>query len=141
MLQGTSRTNSTCRAWWRASRSVLSLTLVLLATIAAAHPAQAQTYAVLHSFKGKDGSTPSASLSLGNKGDLYGTTAVGGDVEAGVVFRLTKAGKEIVLHHFGAGDGIEPLAGVIQDAKGNLYGTTFDGGTSGFGTVFGLNKA
>ena len=64
-------------------------------------------------------------------GNLYGTTAEGGDTENGVVFKLTpnKDGSwsESVLHSFTGADGYGPIA-VIFDRVGNLYGTTVIGG-------------
>lgn len=101
---------------------------------------------VLYRFTGgADGAYPQAGVILDAKGNLYGTTSEGGDTTCqsgcGVVFRLSKAGKETVLYSFKGGvDGASPLSGVIQDANGNLYGTTLGGGTSGNGTVFKLSK-
>ncbi len=92
---------------------------------------------VLYAFTGNaDGATPSASLVLDGVGNLYGTTAYGGNfVEGcltrgcGVVFKVTSAGQESVLYAFtGSSDGQWPMAPLIRDAKGNLYGTTLTGG-------------
>jgi uncharacterized repeat protein (TIGR03803 family) len=101
-----------------------------------------------------DGIMPNAGLILDDKGNLYGTTALGGQYSGyytgGTVFELTPAadGKwtEKVLHSFGAsGDGLNPQAGLIFDSKGNLYGTTLLGGANGSaysgGTVFELSPA
>jgi uncharacterized repeat protein (TIGR03803 family) len=67
------------------------------------------------------------------KGNLYGTAAEGGNMSCydgcGVVFKVSKTGRETVLYAFtGKADGAYPLAGLIQDAEGNLYGTTGSGG-------------
>jgi uncharacterized repeat protein (TIGR03803 family) len=44
---------------------------------------------VLHSFTGgADGGNPFAGVILGPKGNLYGTTAFGGQTNAGVVFEI-----------------------------------------------------
>jgi uncharacterized repeat protein (TIGR03803 family) len=80
-------------------------------------------------------------------GNLYGTTASGGDLSCdppygcGTVFTIDQAGKERVLYafHGTGGDGTFPFAGVILDPAGDLYGTTWGGGT-GVGTVFKLDK-
>lgn len=46
-------------------------------------------YTVLHQFTGYDGAQPIAQLILDNQGNLYGTTATGGEGGAGVAFELT----------------------------------------------------
>jgi uncharacterized repeat protein (TIGR03803 family) len=46
-------------------------------------------YAVLHRFQGPDGVAPGASLILDDRGNLYGTTILGGAYGAGVAFELT----------------------------------------------------
>jgi len=109
------------------------------------------TLTVLHSFDGSDGSGPFAGLVYDNEGNLYGTTAQGGDLTCdggntcGVVFKLDKKGVLTVLHTFtGGADGNNPSATLIRDAGGNLYGTAGLGGdlacgTLGCGTVFKLD--
>jgi uncharacterized repeat protein (TIGR03803 family) len=96
---------------------------------------------VLYSFKGgTDGGNPLAGVIRDAKGNLYGTTYIGGASGGGTVFKLNTAGKETVLHSFGLGaDGYNPNAGVIRDAEGNLYGTTYYGGASSAGTAFKLS--
>lgn len=101
---------------------------------------------LLHSFgRGTDGSTPNAGLIMDTKGNLYGTTSLGGTSNLGTVFRVTNTGKETILHSFkGTPDGSDPTASLLMDANGNLYGTTYAGGTGhaggscyrGCGTVF-----
>jgi uncharacterized repeat protein (TIGR03803 family) len=101
---------------------------------------QAQTFNILHSFAGSDGSGPLAGLAIDSKGNLYGTTSSGGAHGSGVVFRANGSGQERVLYSFGSivNDGASPESSLIFDASGNLYGTTFSGGASGNGTVFRL---
>ena len=105
------------------------------------------TETVLYSFCSQSGCTdgeyPAAGLVFGPKGNLYGTTAGGGERFAGVVFKLTPKGKETVLYSFctegnNCPDGDAPDAGVVFDQKGNLYGTTYWGGEYGSGTAFKL---
>jgi uncharacterized repeat protein (TIGR03803 family) len=94
---------------------------------------------VVHSFgKGEDGNEPECVLIADAKGNLYGTTGVGGRYGFGTVFRISASGRETVLHHFTGADGAVPAAGLIRDAQGNLFGTTVSGGKNGFGTVFKL---
>jgi uncharacterized repeat protein (TIGR03803 family) len=105
----------------------------------------------LHTFAGPptDGAGPSGPLTRDSAGNLYGTTASGGngDHQAGfgTVFKLDAAGNETVLHHFTGGEGgVEPAGGVLRDSHGNLYGVSASGGLpcpnpDGCGTVFRLD--
>jgi len=106
---------------------------------------------VLHTFCTQnncaDGEYPSGALILDQKGNLYGTTGLGGSLSCfgygcGVVFKITPQGKETVLYSFCAQtncpDGATPIAGLIFDQQGNLYGTTQGGGGYGAGVVFKL---
>ncbi|MBV8977141.1 MAG: hypothetical protein JO261_06610 [Alphaproteobacteria bacterium] len=109
------------------------------------------TETVLHSFAGrKDGNSPQRGLIRDKKGNLYGTTLLGGSAGCtagfgcGTVFRLAPNGNETVLYAFTGGrDGAYPYASVVLDQVGNLYGTTSQGGSngcdhSGCGVVFKL---
>ena len=127
------------------SRTGLTLATTLLFAVVATRTAQAQTYSVLYSFKGKpDGAGSVAGLIRDGLGNLYGTTAGGGNVGLGTVFKLDKTGKETILHSFSGGsDGGNPVAALIRDATGNLYGTASIGGNpacknqgTGCGVVF-----
>jgi uncharacterized repeat protein (TIGR03803 family) len=102
---------------------------------------------ILHSFTGADGSWPESRVIFDAKGNLYGTTTSGGDLNdcaadggCGVVFKLTqRADGEwlgTVLHRFHDRPGAEPIAGVVLDAVGNLYGTTQGNGLSSEGSVY-----
>ncbi|MGD0989732.1 MAG: choice-of-anchor tandem repeat GloVer-containing protein [Candidatus Sulfotelmatobacter sp.] len=106
-------------------------------TLSLSSSAQAQTFAIIHNFAGSDGDAPLAGLAMDAEQNLYGTASSGGQYGGGVVFKATRAGKEMVMHSFGkAADGSSPEGSLILDASGNLYGTTFSGGTAGAGTVF-----
>jgi uncharacterized repeat protein (TIGR03803 family) len=98
---------------------------------------------VLHSFTGgADGAYPVGGVILDSKGNLYGTGAAGGTWGAGVVFKVSKAGKETVLYTFtGGDDGGNPDAGVIRDSSGNLYGTTQTYGAYNVGVVYMLDTS
>jgi uncharacterized repeat protein (TIGR03803 family) len=86
-----------------------------------------------------DGSGPTRLLASG--GELYGTTAGGGNGGAGLVYELTTAGVETVLYSFPANysEGATPV-GVIADGSGNLYGTALNGGSGNSGVAFKLSK-
>lgn len=47
------------------------------------------TFSVLHDFTGPDGALPQCTLVMDSAGNLYGTTAFGGETGNGVVFEVT----------------------------------------------------
>lgn len=111
----------------------------------------------LHRFSdGRDGGTPEGNLILDRKGDLFGTTQMGGgfcnagsspgiDADGcGVVFEIAAGtDKESILYRFKGGrDGMEPDS-LVMDSAGNLFGSTSSGGECDVnryscGTVFGI---
>ena len=125
----------------------------------------AGTETVLYSFCTKaycpDGVGPYAGVVLDNHGNLYGTTAAGGNVSqgcpafpddrwCGVVFELKPDSTEKVLYAFcsqtNCTDGALPEAGVTlnYDSHGGItfYGTATSGGaqgTNGAGIVYSLS--
>jgi uncharacterized repeat protein (TIGR03803 family) len=106
------------------------------------------TEIILHDFTGADGWQAYAGLVFDRAGNLYGTTANGGNYGQGTVFEMSPSGGVwtlSVLHHFtGGGDGGVPWAGVTLDGSGHIFGATSAGGGSssackyGCGTVFEL---
>jgi uncharacterized repeat protein (TIGR03803 family) len=91
-----------------------------------------------------EGGAPDDTLIFDGKGNLYGTTLIGGSANAGAVFELAPATAggawtETVLYSFqSTGDGNSPEANLIFDQAGNLYGTTSMGGEFRNGIVFRL---
>ena len=117
------------------------LVAVLFLAAAAIPRVSAQTFSVVHTFSGADGSTPNGDMIRDPAGNLYGTTQTGGSLGFGVVFRLDSSGNETVLYNFSGGtDGGLPLGGMVRDNSGNLYGLTEIGGASscGCGVLFEL---
>jgi uncharacterized repeat protein (TIGR03803 family) len=105
----------------------------------------------LYKFKGgADGMLPYSGVIRDSAGNLYGTTSLGGDINAdcgvtgegcGTVFKLAATGKETVLHRFNdRADYGMPMGGVVMDRQGNLYGTTYGNGTAAPGTVYKVAK-
>jgi uncharacterized repeat protein (TIGR03803 family) len=108
------------------------------------------TLTTLYSFCAKrkcaDGDWPAAALLADRKGNLYGTTSLGGarcegdgGGGCGAVFKLAPDGKETVLYSFDGRNGDDPLGNLIADKSGNLYSTTLYGKencVSGCGLVF-----
>ncbi len=130
----------------------------------------------LHNFAATDstginangeGAYPSASLTLGSDGRLYGVTSGGGEslrttssgtAGAGTVFSLETDGSDFqTLYKFTAlddtqdvsvnEDGVQPNGQLVEVDSGVFLGTTSDGGdptsgtVSGYGTVFRLEVA
>ena len=98
------------------------------------------TESVLHTFTNHPGNTPYAGLTFDASGSLYGTTAFGGPVAGGVVFKLTPQSdgswKDSVLHVFQGNLALRPEGDLVLDNTGNLYGTSSDGNGSCQGVVF-----
>lgn len=121
-------------------------------------PSGTWTESILHAFTGPDGANPAGGLIFDSAGNLYGTTAYGGNgpctvlavvIGCGVVFELsppaTSGGSwtESVLYNFQFGsDSGGSRAPLIFDSAGNLYGTTsgqgFDSAFADPGAVFQL---
>ena len=116
------------------------------------------TEKILYSFGTSlsDGKSPEAGLVFDGKGNLYGTTNIGGTSDTtfgggyGTVFELSPGTggtwTEQVLYNFSylsQTDGYFPASTLVFDASGNLYGTTTDGGSAqdlqGGGTIFELS--
>jgi uncharacterized repeat protein (TIGR03803 family) len=97
---------------------------------------------ILHNFNcsNGDGCVPQSGVTLDKKGNLYGTTQVGGAYTYGTLYEITAAGTYKILYNFmGGADGFYPLNPPVLDKKGNLYGTTENGGSGGYGTVYEFN--
>jgi hypothetical protein len=94
---------------------------------------------VLYSFTGgNDGGRPQAGLIFDNAGNLYGTTAYGGDVYGdGTAFELIPNSRgrwtERVIYSFSfsGSAGRNPAAALTFDTLGILYGTTPMGAAGG----------
>ena len=123
------------------------LSLIAIATLCLTMGAAAQTEKFVHSFSNNniDGNLPLyGGLVSDAVGNLYGTTALGGAISAGVVYELSpRAGggwSERVQYSFTGTGGRNPEGALTFDAAGNLYGTTAAGGANNnSGTVFELS--
>jgi uncharacterized repeat protein (TIGR03803 family) len=103
---------------------------------------------ILHDFavSNNDGQRPSGGVALDSKGNIYGTTMLGGPHQGGIVFELSREANggwhEQILHGFLSRDGYQPGAATpVFDGQGNLYSTTTGGGSSGDGVVFELTPS
>jgi uncharacterized repeat protein (TIGR03803 family) len=96
------------------------------------------TLTTMYSFSGgNDGGFPETGLVQGADGSFYGTTYMGGTVDAGTVFKISASGTLATLYSFNDGeDGACPEAELVQGSDGYFYGTTASRGTSNYGTIF-----
>jgi uncharacterized repeat protein (TIGR03803 family) len=100
------------------------------------------TFTTLISFNFTNGAQPSASLTLGNDGDFYGTTGDGGNTNfsfpmgMGTVFKMTTNGTLTTLAFFTYTNGATPDSALTLGNDGSFYSTTENGYTNGNGTVF-----
>ncbi len=102
-------------------------------------------FSLLHSFKGgtEDGCNPYGSVMQDQAGNLYGTTPDCGSNGYGVIWKLSKTGKETILHNFAGGteDGCQPRGGLTRDSQGNFYGVTYECGTNDYGALYELSAS
>lgn len=114
---------------------------------------------VLHSFDSNTGSVPFTGVTLDKKGNVYGTTASGGNLTGncgtngcGVVYEIVHnsdgSWSDRTIYEFagGSADGAFPDGLLTVDSRGHIFGTTIYGGNGscdqgeypGCGTVFEL---
>lgn len=120
------------RHGWMTAATLLVASIAVMGGTSAA-----SKLTVLHGFQSvPDGANPFGSVIADKAGNLYGTTAGGGEGNCGktctgfgTVYELAPGGSATVLYAFqGGGDGEEPVGALLMDATGNLYGTTELGG-------------
>jgi uncharacterized repeat protein (TIGR03803 family) len=114
-------------------------TLLLAITTAAA---AAQSFSVIHTFQTNLGAHPYAGVTVDQRGNLYGTTAWGGQFNLGTAYQLRRAQSGFVynlLHSFFmATDGAYPWDAPTIGPDGTLYATTRLGGIYNHGTIVNL---
>ncbi|MDR3460205.1 MAG: Ig-like domain-containing protein [Verrucomicrobiae bacterium] len=111
-----------------------TLGLLVCAVFACVPKVDAQPVTTLYSFV-RGPLNPYASLTLGNDGNFYGTTAAGGKNLGGTVFRMATNGALTTLYQFnGYPAGSAPRADLTLGFDGFFYGTTSTGGTNLSGT-------
>lgn len=149
MTKTTHQQSSAFQMNHRITRTFTALIAVALACMAA-QPALGQAAkrpkvkeTTLYTFTGgADGGSPYGGLVRDAAGNLYGTTFYGGSANLGVVFKVSKSGKQTVLYSFtGKPDAANPGSDLLLDKGGNLYGASYYGGASGFGTIFKIAKS
>ena len=88
-------------------------------------------------FNNSNGSNVYGGLTTNGRGDLFGTTGVGGASGKGTLFKVDAVTHALTTRvNFNGANGSNPFGTLIMDASGNLYGTTSSGGGNGDGTIF-----
>jgi uncharacterized repeat protein (TIGR03803 family) len=114
---------------------------------AASHPAFAKGFHILHAFDaffGGLGEQPAGGVIFDARGNMFGTTALGGAAQRGTVFELQPSANGYaakLLHSFSCSvDGCEPQAGPALDpVSGDLFVTADEGGyMTGLGSLIKL---
>ena len=97
------------------------------------------TLTTLASFNGANGANPWAGLVRDPRGNLFGTTQLGGANNLGTVFELVAhSGTITTLASFNGANGARPSTVLVRGPRGHLFGTTFVGGANNLGTIFKL---
>jgi uncharacterized repeat protein (TIGR03803 family) len=132
---------------------MLALPLLTVSGLGAQSTASGAARAATPSFQtlysmagGVDGFEPSATVTVGAGGVLYGVTYYGGSTNSGTIFSLTPppapgaAWTHAVLYDFtGGADGENPYGTMAIGPAGVLYGTTENAGARGHGVAFSLS--
>jgi len=121
-------------------RNSLPTLTIALSIFAATQSAAAQTFQVIYAFEGHGTSAHAiGGLTIDGRGNLYGTTAWGGDDAPGTVYELERTGSGFVyneLFYVGAGaKGDFPWDAPTIGPNGTLYATMNGGGIRGQGTI------
>jgi uncharacterized repeat protein (TIGR03803 family) len=75
-----------CSPFWRRTVNKTLLILVLMAGLTLSSGGRTQTFTVLHSFSGSDGSGPAGEILSGDT--LYGMTEYGGSYSNGSIYAV-----------------------------------------------------
>ncbi len=96
---------------------------------------------VLVNFDGANGGNPFSTPIIDDSGNLYGTTAYGGQNGSGVVFKLAPSGGGFTYSvPYTFSSFCYPFGGVTMDAAGNLFGVCSYGGGAQNGRIFELTN-
>jgi uncharacterized repeat protein (TIGR03803 family) len=93
-------------------------------------------FTLLTSFIGTNGLQPMGRLMQSTNGNIYGTTALGGQYGFGTVFYISPASDFHTLFSFIDTNGLGPQTGLVEARNGWLYGMAVDNGYEGHGAIY-----
>jgi len=98
-------------------------------------------YGDVYNFEGAgNGFAPHGSLALGDDGNLYGMTELGGNNSDGILFRFNPDSSTFKkLYDFNGINGSVPHGSLFNGTNRILYGMTSSGGTDSLGNIFSFN--
>ena len=95
---------------------------------------------VLVDFDVTNGQHPYGNLIIDGSGNLYGTTASGGQNGGGVVYKLAPSGGSFTYSMLYSFSSCGSMGGLAMDAAGNLFGVCYGGGAQQDGWIFELTN-
>ena len=99
-----------------------------------------EAFETIHDFSWSGGFYPTATLAPAGDSEFWGTTLMGGQNGAGVIFRMDHDGNISFSHSLNRFDGFDPASELVQVSDGWFYGTA-RGGPFGDGVVFRLTDS
>jgi uncharacterized repeat protein (TIGR03803 family) len=87
------------------------------------------------------GSVPEGALIQASDGKLYGTTALGGNINEGAFFSLGLDGTFTFIASYTYTTGIQPQGPLLEADDGSFYGVTTRFGANNHGTLYNVTKA
>ncbi len=95
---------------------------------------------ILVNFDVTNGETPYGNLIIDGSGNLYGTTASGGENGGGVVYKLVPSGGGFTYSMLYSFSSCGSRGGLAADAAGNFFGVCYSGGANQDGWIFELTN-
>lgn len=93
-------------------------------------------FTLLNSFVGTNGFQPMGRLMQSTNGNIYGTTAFGGQYGLGTVFCVSTNGDFQTIFSFNESDVALPTTGLVEGKDGWLYGMTEGNYAQGRGIIY-----
>ena len=102
------------------------------------------SYEVIHSFNGQvtytdgttgpDGNSPEGQVAVDGSGNLFGSTAYGGENDGAMLWEITSGGTYKDLYDLAFNSTL--IAGITLDSSDDVYGTSWTGGVYNYGYLW-----